>query len=365
MLHFAGVEGCFFVYLNGQVRPLVFLSVGGLSNRNSHKHTAALPSLRWQFVGAGKDSRLPSEFEVTDLLRYECDGATVPAAEAPAPAHNVLAVVVVKWSDASFLEQQDHWRGMAGFHRSVYLYSTPGEAFLEDVFARASVDVAGIDGGAEGEGTAWDDLTPRHGGRLEITARIGRDRTTRVAGRNIYYNEEIECKRDGGVAYRIRFRLRCKSDLPGLETFEFDPYSTHDGMVKDVHLRGNLVEFSVDLPSKVFAWSDERPVLYSLECELVRIRDGSSPEVVDEEAVTVGFRTVQVRDRQLLVNGRPVVIKGVNRHDHSPTGGKCVSPRDIREDLELMKEFNFNAVRTAHYPNVSVFNYACVQALLL
>ncbi|EJK57186.1 hypothetical protein THAOC_22800 [Thalassiosira oceanica] len=141
VLHFAGVEGCFFVYLNGQ------------------------------FVGAGKDSRLPSEFEVTDLLRYERDGKTAPAAGTPASAPNVLAVVVVKWSDASFLEQQDHWRGMAGIHRSVYLYPTPGEAFL---VARSSVVVSGD------EGTAWDDRALSHRGRLEITARIGRDQGTRV-----------------------------------------------------------------------------------------------------------------------------------------------------------------------------------------
>lgn len=93
-------------------------------------------------------------------------------------------------------------------------------------------------------------------------------------------------------------------------------------------------------------WSAEHPRLYRVDVEL--LDDGA---VVDAVSMRVGFRRVEVRGPELLDNGRAVLIKGVNRHDHDPRSGKTVSRASIQRDIEVMKAHNLNAVRTSHYPN--------------
>jgi len=309
VLHLAGIESCFFVYMNGE------------------------------FVGMGKDSRLPSEFDVTKFIHhYKTDE------ENENPPDNVLAIVVLKWCDGVFLEQQDHWRGMAGIHRSVYLYSTPAEAFIEDVFCQATITNLN-----EPEGKAFP---PQHKGILKIQARIGRDVMTRITGRNIYYNEQIEYARDDDVTYRLMFQLYDKDWKPLFDE-KIDPTYEGNKLVSDAHFRSGLVAFQVEVPNIILAWSDESPTLYRLRASLVQINPMSANLTTDIDVFDckVGFRNIEISNRELLINGQPVLIKGVNRHDHSSMGGKTVSLKEIRDDLKIMKQFNFNAVRTAHYPN--------------
>ncbi|MCJ7544758.1 MAG: DUF4981 domain-containing protein, partial [Phycisphaerae bacterium] len=109
---------------------------------------------------------------------------------------------------------------------------------------------------------------------------------------------------------------------------------------------GNVVTLEASLP-RVHCWSDETPNLYTLVLNLISPRG----RPVEHTAVRVGFRRVEICARQLLVNGRPVTIKGVNRHDHSDTRGKAVTRDDMLTDVVLMKQHNFNALRTSHYPN--------------
>ena len=307
VLHLGGVESCHFIYLNGH------------------------------FVGMSKDSKLPSEYDVTSLLNSDVDG------------RNTLVIIATKWSDASFLEQQDHWRGMGGIHRSVYLYSTWNEAYIEDVFCKANI-------------VNLTDDSMLASGSIDVQARIGRGLNERVEGRNIYYNEEISYTRTNAeeeeectVEYKLLFQLYDTNNEP-----LFDPpldatASEDNSLMKDVHRRFNLLSFTADIPSLVKAWSDETPTIYRLEATLVQQiqLDGTLTKevVVDTFECRIGFRSIEIRDRQLLINGQPVLIKGVNRHDHSPTGGKTVTLDEIRQDLMLMKEYNFNAIRTAHYPN--------------
>lgn len=309
VFHLGGVESCFFVYMNGE------------------------------FVGMGKDSRLPSEFDVTKFIHHYKTGE-----ENENVSDNVLAIVVLKWCDGVFLEQQDHWRGMAGIHRSVYLYSTPAEAYIEDVFCQATISNLN-----EPEGKAFP---PQHKGLLKIQARIGRDDTTRVTGRNIYYNEQIECARDDDVTYRLVFQLYDKNWKPLFDE-KIDPTYEGNKLVSDAHFRSGLVAFQVEVPGNILAWSDESPTLYRLRATLVQINPMSANLTTDIDVFDckVGFRNIEISNRELLINGQPVLIKGVNRHDHSSTGGKTVSLSEIETDLKMMKEFNFNAVRTAHYPN--------------
>ena len=343
VLHLGGVESCHFIYLNGQ------------------------------FVGMSKDSKLPSEYDVTSMIH--CDDADDNGQSAVSTnENNTLVIIATKWSDASFLEQQDHWRGMGGIHRSIFLYSTFGEAFVEDVFCKANLVPHPTTTTDDCDDDDGDVFLKRCTGRIDVQARIGRGWKERVEGRNIYYNEEIpytikkrqqqQLVGDGDdnsddvvVEYKMLFQLYDPDNLPVFDKVLDISAAEGNPLIKDVHQRFNLLSFSADVPGYVRAWSDESPVLYRLEATLVQLERGKSGTedtvVVDSFTTTIGFRSIRIEDRQLLINGQPVLIKGVNRHDHSPTGGKAVTLDEIRQDLMLMKEYNFNAIRTAHYPNDS------------
>lgn len=286
ILHLGGVESCFFVYMN------------------SH------------FVGMGKDSRLPSEFDITQYIHHH------PAVEEglgndTEETNNTLVVIVLKWSDSSFLEQQDHWRGMAGIHRSVFLYSTPAEAYIEDVFCQAEITKFGpIKHKTESPyhdsvfGRTYSTYRTLNKGRLKIQARIGRDDRTRISGKNIYYNEEIECTRSNDITYRMVFQL---FDMEWKAIFDepIDPTYEGNKLVSNAHFRSNLISFYVTVPKEIYAWSDESPILYRLRAILIRIDTAETTSEIDVYNSFIGFRNVEVTDRKLLVNGQPILIKGV------------------------------------------------------
>jgi beta-galactosidase len=221
VLHFGGTEGVLHVLVNGEP------------------------------VGLAKDSRTPAEFDVTELVHC---GA------------NDLVAVVVQWSDASFVEDQDHW-WHGGISRSVRLYA-PGS--IADVFARGDPD-----------------------GRLVLDA-------------------------PGGAEARL-----------------VDPSGR---LVLAERLDEGRLEATV---RRARPWSAEDPALYTL---IVESED-------DSVSCRIGFRRVEVREGRLLVNGKAVLIKGVNRHDHDDVHGRAVPRSAMDADARLMKQFNVNAVRTSHYPN--------------
>jgi len=259
VLHFGGVESVLIVYVNGRQ------------------------------VGLSKDSRTPAEFDATDCVR---------------PGSNTLAAVVIRWSDSSFIEDQDHW-WMAGIHREVYLYSTAA-THIADVFA-----VAGL---ADNYATA----------RLKVTVHIG-----------------FPAQPQAG--WKVRAELL---DSKGRKVLTRPLEGTFIPHKNTWQRPGNFVtlEKTVLRPR---LWSDESPNLYTLAIMLLDPRG----RAVEHTALRVGFRRVEIRGRQLLINGRAVTIKGVNRHDHSDTRGKAVTRQDMLADVLAMKQFNFNAVRTSHYPN--------------
>ena len=249
-----------------------------------------------EFVGMGKDSRLASEFDLTDRL---------------VKGDNTLAVMVVRYSDATWIEDQDHW-WHAGLHRSVALRSE-SQVHLADVATTADYDpttgagsltVTAEIGGDPGEG--WTTVT-----RLL-------DSRKRRAGR-------------GAVTSRVRARR---------SGFGMDAFLASWGY------EGNRSRTEIDLAT-VEPWSAESPTRYRLEIRLV----DPGGRTIDSTELRIGFRRVEVRDRRLLVNGQPVLINGVNRHDHHPETGKTQTFEEIRADLVTMLRHNINAVRTAHYPN--------------
>ncbi len=212
---------------------------------------------------------------------------------------NILAVEVYRWSDGSYLECQDFWR-MAGIERDVILYAAPA-AGIRDVFARASLDEAYRDG------------------RLDLNVE--------VAGRE-------GLKAEGMSLSASLF------DKAGRKVLAFsEPVVFPAEGPAVVEARRNVPQ-----PRK---WSAETPDLYRLVLEL-RDRSGKTIEAVP---VRVGFRTSEVRNGRFLVNGVPVLLKGVNRHEHDPRTGHVISRASMVKDIELMKLSNINAVRTCHYPD--------------
>jgi len=263
-LHFGGVRSAMTVWINGE------------------------------YVGYSQGSKTPAEFDITSYVRKD--------------APNTLAVEVCRFSDGSYLEDQDYWK-ISGIERDVYLVSTP-HVRIRDYFARAdldsdfrngilSVDVDLIDHAAAGSGT--------HSLELELLD-----------------------SRAAPVLQRV------------IHSFNFDE-------------KGRAaVRFLQNLHSPK-PWTAETPDLYSLILTL-RDAEGISTETV---GCRIGFRTVEVEDGLLKVNGRPVHLKGVNRHEHDPITGRYVTEESMLRDIQLMKRFNINAVRTSHYPNTPRWYELC------
>ncbi len=243
------------------------------------------------YIGMSKDSRLPAEFDISAALKK---------------GTNQLAVKVIRWSDGSYLEDQDHW-WMAGIHRSVYIYST-NHTYIEDIFATADLDFT------------------NHNGLLNIKTH------TRfpMSGANW---------QNGPTAnHMLSFELFDEQGHSVLSGKEEIPWSYRE--------KGYNNEFSATL-YKPQPWTDETPYLYRLVVTLVA-PDGSP---LDIRCIRIGFRNISIINQELRLNGKALMIKGVNRHDHHPVYGKAVPRSTMLKDIRLLKQFNFNAVRTSHYPN--------------
>lgn len=248
-----------------------------------------------EFVGMGKDSRLAGEFDLTDHL---------------VTGDNTLAVMVIRYSDATWIEDQDHW-WHAGLHRSVSLRSVP-PVHLVDVATTADYDPA------------------TGGGTLTMTADVGG-----APGEG--WTTVLTVHDPRGRRIRSPISSTVRTRRPG---FGVDAFLASWGFA------GTRSHAVVDLPSTE-PWSAESPRRHRVRVDLVDPRGTT----VDSTEVHVGFRRVEVGGRRLLINGQPVMINGVNRHDHHPETGKTQTVDELRADLVTMLRHNINAVRTAHYPN--------------
>ncbi|HMP42166.1 MAG TPA: glycoside hydrolase family 2 TIM barrel-domain containing protein, partial [Roseiflexaceae bacterium] len=265
VLHFAGCEGALFVYLDGA------------------------------FVGMNKDSRTPAEYDLTPLVQA---GKTYE-----------LVCVNPRFSDASWIEDQDHW-WQAGIHRDVYLYATP-TTYLQDLSVQT--DLA--------EDLASATLLVK----AVVRSAIG---TTPVG------NVHMQLYDPAGQAL---FAAPIESVVPG----EPAGYRWHSGSPPS-DTAACLLKAAVERPD---LWSAERPALYTLVLTL------DAGGQTTSTAVRIGVRKVEIRDRELRINNRAVMIHGMNRHDHSDEHGKAVSRALMLLDAQTMKAHNVNAVRTSHYPN--------------
>ena len=257
-------------------------------------------------VGLSKGSRLPAAFDVTDALR---------------PGVNIVAAAVVRWSDASWIEDQDQW-WHAGLTRGVTLTATD-DGWLHDVAATATLD---------------DDLAT---GVLRARAEVG-FRGAPPAGWRVDFRLET-------LEGRALHRAALGGPVP---RFEHGPPLRE--FVSAMQFAGPFVEATLRVP-RVRAWSSESPALY----RLVALLKDAEGRVREATALRVGFRRVEIRGGELLLNGKAVLIRGMNRHEHDPRTGRTLDPAAIRRDLALMKQHHVNAVRTAHYPNDPRFYDLC------
>lgn len=213
---------------------------------------------------------------------------------------NTIALQVFRWSDGSYLECQDFWR-LSGIERDVDLYAAP-KVRIRDFWAKA-------------------DLAPGYEkGLLEVVV----DLKNKAAGR-----------RGGRAAVEMTLY-----DRDGKAVASQRAAAAVDGKA----------EAAVKLGAEVASprkWSAEIPNLYTV---VVALKDGAG-RTTEVASARVGFRQVEITDGRLLVNGAAVYLKGVNRHEHDPVTAHVISEASMRRDIELMKLFNINAVRTCHYPN--------------
>jgi beta-galactosidase len=205
--------------------------------------------------------------------------------------HNVVAARVWRWSDGSYLEDVDQLR-MSGIDRDVFLVATP-RTHLRDLWVRAGLDGLAVDLGVANSGDGPSSVS------IDVT----------LTGP------------DGGAVGSWSESARIGAGASG-----------------QIEVRDRL--------AGVDPWTAETPAMYTLDL-VVSSSDG--PEQVFRQRV--GFRTVEIDEGLLKVNGQPIELRGVNRHEHDPVTGRYVTEEGMRQDLLLMKELNINAVRTSHYPN--------------
>ena len=238
-LNFEGVDSCFYVWVNGV------------------------------YAGYSQVSHATSEFDVTDLLNE---------------GENTLAVLVLKWCDGSYLEDQDKFR-MSGIFRDVYLLKRP-EKTIRD---------------------------------YHITTDVEKDRAT--VKLDMYFSEPVETK----------------------VTIE-DKYGAV--VARGEAAEDGVLELTVLNP---VLWNAENPYLYPI---ILTMPD----EVIVDR---IGFRTIEIRDKVVYFNGEKIKFRGVNRHDSDPETGFVIDVWQIKKDLMLMKQHNFNAIRSSHYPNAPCFYQMC------
>jgi beta-galactosidase len=247
-------------------------------------------------VGYSQDSMSPAEFNITKHVTA---------------GRNVVAVEVYSYSDGYYLEDQDTWR-LAGIFRSVYLYSTR-EVRISDYFVKAELD------------EKYENAVVKVRPRFEVFP-DRRGRAPLPAG----WTVEMQLYDEKG---RAAWKERPRGNVEAFLTEQY-PRNCQEVM----HLVAKVKD-----PKK---WSAEKPHLYRL---VITLRDAEG-KCVEAHGCNVGFRKVEIRAGRLWVNGVSVKLKGVNRPEFDPQGGQCVPLWRMKQDIELMKRHNINAVRCAHYP---------------
>lgn len=217
---------------------------------------------------------------------------------------NVIAIQIHRFSDANYLECQDFWR-ISGIERDIYLYAQP-QIHLTDFKVESPLD------------------ENYRNGILKVKVQF-----TNESGQN--------------SPFVVGYRLLDKND---------QQIAQSSTQVSDDQTE---VEFTKKTIQEPLQWTAETPNLYTLVVSLKR----PNGDVIEATSCKVGFRTVEIKDKQLLVNGQPILVKGVNYHEHNENTGHYVSEELMKKDFELWKRYNVNTVRTCHYPQQERFYELC------
>lgn len=237
-------------------------------------------------VGYSQGSKLPAEFDISAYLNEE---------------KNRIALEVYRWSDGSYLEDQDGW-SLSGIERDVYLYATP-KLRIEDY-------------------TVVSDLANNYqDGLFKLAVDIN----------------ATEALSNTSQAAKVTINIKDGDKV----------IFTDQQAINNVQAQ-QTINFANNI-AKINPWSAETPYLYDLSISLATAK-GDVTQVIKQ---AVGFRNLKMDNGQFLVNGVPVTIRGVNRVEHHGTGGRTLTKASMVKDIELMKQLNINSVRTAHFPNDS------------
>lgn len=242
-------------------------------------------------AGYVQSTKNPAEFDITDFVK---------------PGENQLACEVYRWTDGSYLEDQDFWR-LSGIDRDVYLYST-GKQRIADFFANASLDNA------------------YKNGVLDLSVKIDN-------ADNNPYSGKVNIKvldKNGRCVYKSS-----------------KPVNVGQSTNSETNFAANIKGIS--------KWSCETPALYTLVLTLA----DKSGKTIESTSCRIGFRKVEIKDAQLMVNGKAIEVHGVNLHEHHQTKGHVVDRETMMDDIRTMKQHNINAVRMSHYPESPMWYDLC------
>lgn len=287
MISFEGVQAAFAVWLNGS------------------------------FIGYGEDSFTPSEFELTNALKR---------------GENKLAVLVYKYSSASWLEDQDYWR-LSGIFREVYLYACP-QVHMADLCVRTPLNDDFSQGSLELSMEFMCGEEAKTFSELDFSVSLLAADEKKVFSRSV---EKFIVKPGGKEDLRAD---TVKVSAKAAKREDGEP-------VARVQMQGYLENLQL--------WSAEKPYLYTL---IVTVKDaaGKVCEVVSEK---VGFRRFELKDGLMQINGKRIVFFGTDRHEFSHINGRAITYEEMLADVINMKRNNINAVRTSHYPNQTAFYRLC------
>ena len=258
---------------------------------------AAFFYINGQFVGMSKDAKTPARFNVTAYVHA---------------GKNTIAVQVHRFSDASYMEGQDFWR-ISGFERDIYLYTQPKLRIAD----------------------------------FKVESPLDENYKNGTLGLKVKVSDNSELPSDN---YLVSYKLL---DEAG------QVVTTEEKAIKR-DKSGEIVEIvfdnqTINSPAK---WTAETPNLYTL---LLTLKNPDNGEVIESTSTKVGFRTVEIKDNQLQVNGQPILVKGVNLHEHNEYTGHYINEDLMLKDIELWKQLNVNTVRTSHYPQPERFYELCDQ----
>ena len=261
-----------------------------------------------EFVGYAEDSFTGAEFDITPYVKDK---------------DNLLAVEVHKRSTAAFLEDQDFFR-FFGIFRDVNLYGIP-TVHVEDLWIRPKYHPE--DGKAE----------------LELDIRLSQK------------------KKENNIQGKIKVSLKDIYSDENHVLLDETENLNNPVIQKNLPVEGsvnNEIQFRYELEESVHAWSNEDPYLYELLIE-VQNEKGETVEVVPYQ---IGFRKIELKGGKMLLNGKRLIINGVNRHEWNARSGRCITEADEKWDIECIRRNHINAVRTCHYPDHISWYYRCDQA---